>query len=461
MIRPLFTKGVFPVDPQLQVTAGAGMSVVLSEGFAFIDGVSYYNDGDLTIAVSAADGVLYRKDAIMIRVNEAGRIANATLIEGTPAESAVAPGITWDADYKDICLAIINVDAGITTIVDTHITDTRLEPDLCGVAAPYLVPDTSGWLATWEAEFLAWFATAQSVISEDAAGQLLNLITAITADSLGALAYGNAKILTASELAQLRINAEIHVPTYGYGGREIPFTWAEIQTKVQAGDFSGIRVGDYKDIIINGTFYDYAASASKTLTNETVRMEVAGIDTYIGFGDTEIGHHIDFISKDCVPIYLMYNPTATNSGSFIGSALFSTLNHASNGLITILPSDVAAVLIQKRANTETKTGTSPSGSAWNDIGKIWVPMEREVFGQNLWSETSYGGETPMRYPIFDGSMRHIVKKAGSAGSRVRWWLASTASGNSSAFCAIIENGIASVNTATSPILQVPLCFRVA
>ncbi|HMM30658.1 MAG TPA: hypothetical protein PKB13_02655 [Clostridia bacterium] len=250
---------------------------------------------------------------------------------------------------------------------------------------------------------------------------------------------------------------DIFVPNLEYGCREIPFTWAQISAKIISGDFSGIRNGDYKDIVIGGTYYDAASASNKTLTSQTVRM-IANINPYIGCGDTVIGNHIDFISRDCLSPMFKYNATNTNSGSFIGSALYTTLNGAS-GIVTLLPSDVATVIIQKRAATETKTGTTASGRAWNNVGKLWIPTEPEVWGRLIWCE-AYGNAQSIHYHIFKNSTRYLIKGAGNGGARCSWWTASSKVGSSVDFCAVSSTGVANTTTPDDVTIGVPLCFRV-
>lgn len=260
-------------------------------------------------------------------------------------------------------------------------------------------------------------------------------------------------------LAEIRAALGIPVPAYEYSGREIPYTWAEIQAKVQAGDYTGMRVGDYKDITVSGTFYDAAGDKDITI-DETARMELAGPNAYIGYGDTAIGPCADFISRDCLSPTLMYNSTATNSGAYVGSMLYTTLN-GERGIAALLPADVSAVIVSKRGLTEVKTAADASGWAWNDMGKLWLPTEQEVWGHAAWAEHGYGGGLSAQYLLFHGSLRHIIKGAGHGGSRIGWWCASSVAGSAANFCHVNKSGLSHSASATDAPVSVPLCFRVA
>lgn len=78
--------------------------------------------------------------------------------------------------------------------------------------------------------------------------------------------------------------------------------WKWIQARIKAGNFYGIHVGDY--IPFNCT------NSAKT----HIVAVVAGIDTYYKYGDQQVGHHIDFISKDLWPTYIQYNLANFNNG---------------------------------------------------------------------------------------------------------------------------------------------------
>lgn len=240
-------------------------------------------------------------------------------------------------------------------------------------------------------------------------------------------------------------------------GKELTESWANLQARIKAGNFSGIHIGDYKTITLT--------------TGEKLIMEVAGIDQYYKCGDTAIGHHIDFISRDCLAGTKQFNTTNTNNGTetepnpWRASALFSTLNNTVYGT---LPSDLKACIIQKRALLESRYAssgalTAPSGWAWNNMGNLWIPTEVEVFGTAHWSHHGYGtagGGCNLQYPIFKGGAKHIIKGAGNGGGRCHWWEASADSGNSSSVCYVDDYGNARSSAASSANIYAPLCFRI-
>ncbi len=83
-----------------------------------------------------------------------------------------------------------------------------------------------------------------------------------------------------------------------YGGNP----WAWIKARVQAENFEGLHVHDYIPVTCeNPGAY-------------VLKPEIAGINTYKGAGSPEIPAHIDFITKDCWPDTVTYNPVNYNNG---------------------------------------------------------------------------------------------------------------------------------------------------
>ncbi len=243
--------------------------------------------------------------------------------------------------------------------------------------------------------------------------------------------------------------------------KELTESWAALQARIQAGNFKGIHIGDFKTITLT--------------TGEKVVMEVAGIDQYHRCGDIEIGHHIDFISRDCLAGTKVFNDTNTNNGTaaepnpWRASKLFQTLNDEATGVIATLPGDLKPCIIDKRAMLESRysaAGALESSTvwAWNNMGKLWLPTEVEVFGNTFWSDCDAGwtggGGCNLQYPIFYGGAKHIIKGAGNGGGRCVWWEASARRQSATYACSVSGDGTAHANGATSGWIYAPLCFRI-
>ena len=228
--------------------------------------------------------------------------------------------------------------------------------------------------------------------------------------------------------------------------------WAWIKARITAVDYSGIHVGDYIPFLLGGT--------------ETIWAKVAGIDTYYRTGDTELGHHIDFISKDCMATAYKWNETDTNNGTAVNAApwMVSALKASLDGLVTSLPAGLQAVIKDKRAFLETRytsgsTLINSISNAWNNAGKLWVPTEYEIFGSINFGTKPFASGQAVQYPIFANSCKSRVKGKGHNGTRDTWWTATPYSGTATYCCTLATNGYSNV-ASTSTALCVPLCFRI-
>lgn len=153
---PLIKNGVFAGrSNSLQVipTNPADMSVQVSSGQAWISGYSYINDEALTVTIDPADGALNRIDLIVVQWSNEDREIKAAYKKGTAAVNAIAPSVQNDDNIKELCLAEIDVLAGLTSIKEQHIRDTRTNTDVCGwVTALIEQADTSTLYTQWEAK---------------------------------------------------------------------------------------------------------------------------------------------------------------------------------------------------------------------------------------------------------------------------------------------------------------------
>ena len=222
----------------------------------------------------------------------------------------------------------------------------------------------------------------------------------------------------------------LEAATYSYG-KEITMSWAELSAKIKSEDFTGLHIGDYKDIVLS--------------TGEEVRVDLSGFNTYINAGDTPIltAPHLCFTFRDCLKTAYQMNSTNTNTGGYAASALAKTVNET---IYNTLPADLRAVMKEVRRLDNNK-GTW----AWASR-KLWLLQETEVFGRCNWSDGYDGGG--IQLPIFAHSYRHIVKGLGKGaaarGSRAYWWLASPEASSTTSFCYVNGYGNAdSVNASSS------------
>lgn len=187
--------GVFP-NPStgLQVIAGTGMTVNIKVGKAWIKGYYFANDADYTLQLDVADGVLKRIDRIGLRLDFLSREIVPVIIKGTFSSNPVAPALQRDADAYELALADVFINNGVISISQGNITDQRLNTALCGIVHGTVDQvDTStifnqyqSWFGDFtvekQADFDAWIASLQDLLSGDVAGNLAARITTLEGD---------------------------------------------------------------------------------------------------------------------------------------------------------------------------------------------------------------------------------------------------------------------------------------
>lgn len=197
-----FRNGVFATPASsLRVLQNEGMTVLVKEGAANINGRQFYEEIDRVLTVQAADASLDRIDTVVLRLNleQSALSIDLYIVKGTAAATPVAPGLTRNASVWELGLANLFIAKGVTTVTQERITDTRMDSDRCGVVASIIgdtdttayyaqigadlaafkagaQADFTGWSTAQKAAFGAWFADVRETLGDDAAGTLLNMI---------------------------------------------------------------------------------------------------------------------------------------------------------------------------------------------------------------------------------------------------------------------------------------------
>lgn len=174
-----FTTGIF--NGGLIVKKGAsGMSLVVGQGDANINGYRYTNDDDLNLTLNIGDAQYSRIDNVFLRLNLDERKINILIDEGIPSSSPVARDPQRTSLLYDLVLARINIPAGATEINNTMIEDTRFNDSLCGIVVGAVEQiNTTDVFAQYEAYFNDWFENLQTQLDGDVAGNLQNQINNI------------------------------------------------------------------------------------------------------------------------------------------------------------------------------------------------------------------------------------------------------------------------------------------
>lgn len=146
----------------------ANMSVDVSSGKGWINGWWYRNTEELNLPIALADGVLNRKDIVVLRWGNAERDMWLQVLQGEPSGEPIAPEIVRNADYYDLKLCEIDIPAGISRITQSLITDTRLDNNVCGLVTGLVDQiDTTELYLQFNAQFNAWFSALQEQFEGD------------------------------------------------------------------------------------------------------------------------------------------------------------------------------------------------------------------------------------------------------------------------------------------------------
>ena len=156
------------------------MSIDVSTGQAWINGWWYRNDETLNMPIALADGILNRKDIVVLRWGNAERDMWLQVLQGEPSIEAIPPVIRRDADYFDLELCEIDVPAGTSKITQALIKDTRLDNNVCGFVTGVVDQiDTTALYLQFNAQFNDWFEAVKEQFEGDVPQILQSQIDAL------------------------------------------------------------------------------------------------------------------------------------------------------------------------------------------------------------------------------------------------------------------------------------------
>ncbi len=308
------------------------------------------------------------------------------------------------------------------------------------------------------------------------------------------------KVLTVTDVGTLKYETSsaedmrtvASISNYTYNGTDLRTKFADeinvsyggnvaswIQNRIRSGNYDGLYIGDFISF--------------DTTDGQHIRLQIAGIDTYTGYGNTgqETGHHIDFISMDC--LYnntTSWNMTKYNNGlsnehaQFLTSNLYAYINslairvpdgtgsnppsmpvdYTNSGIYSILPTELKNVIIPKHMMTPIRytSGILLSddvGYSWRDM-RVWLPYEQEILGGAAFSSRNGYSDTFIQYPLFIGNSKARAKYNGYGDpDKVTYWLASVVGGNSmEAVCMTSQGYVAKMESDSA--YWMPICVRI-
>ena len=147
-----------PVDNGLKVTqrgTGANMSVDVSAGGGWANGLSFWSTDTINLAIASAHATYTRLDYIVVRADFVTKEARLYVKQGVPAAAPVEPVLDKAAaPYYEVPLALITVGPAVASIVHADINDRREfingAPAVCR-----MVKNTSGQ-TLYPGQIVAW-----------------------------------------------------------------------------------------------------------------------------------------------------------------------------------------------------------------------------------------------------------------------------------------------------------------
>ena len=248
----------------------------------------------------------------------------------------------------------------------------------------------------------------------------------VTLDSLAdATLSKNSQVFIGNKYKTTLEKLEGYFNPYGslsYGGRNLltvlgvsSFAAAisALKARADAGNFAGLRPGDYLDIpslTINGT------TITSNISTKNLRIAIHDFDYFYRAGDSDMTtHHIVMGFENC-PILGQMNATNTNEGGYEASQMCEDLDGTNAYWKTALTN----------AGIPLKTVKLLVETAKNNWGwyahTVFLPSTNMVYGHRAWAENEYGWAAngqPMQLALYKAAPWKRIKFYN--GSRYWWW----------------------------------------
>ena len=244
---------------------------------------------------------------------------------------------------------------------------------------------------------------------------------------------------------------------YAYSSDFNANTWNQISSASQRGlALTMWNVGAAKTIHLQGTI-------GTLYVNQDVQAFIIGINhnsakegtnrIHIQIGKNTSGNLIAFCDNQYSNTvssigYFSMNSDATNIGGWNATQMKNTILHSeispsntgSNTFMSVLPSDLRAVM-QSCIKYTDNTGGGSDNASYVTATTEYLPLlaEFEVFGiRNVANSTEQNYQA--QYDYYKAGNARIFNGAGAQISAVYWWLRSPYSGNALIFCNVNDDG---------------------
>ena len=208
--------------------------------------------------------------------------------------------------------------------------------------------------------------------------------------------------------------------------------------------------------------FDYVP---ETIGSDEIPMILGGFDLDAECTDTEQAPGLFFHMGKVVGQGTQWNTTNTNQGNATNAAPYMVSNiktYLDGTLLPLFPSTMRAHMGNRRNLLETRytagsTLTDSTNWAWNDLGRLWLLSEIEVYG-HLQMAGPRTGAADTQWPIFKRTKDRIRRDVD--GTRRSWWLLSVMAGSSTYCCNVYGTGNANHGNASNSGVAVAAGFKV-
>lgn len=167
----IFTKGVLQnYGDAFVVKAGIGMTVNVQSGKAFFsDGKFIENTATEVLTLEQADTILNRIDRVVLSKDTSNGVRTAKLIikKGELASKPTPPVLINDLQHEELCIANVFVKSKTSVILQSDITDTRFDGNVCGIVTGAIEQlDLSEAFSQYQAQALNSLLTNQKTFDD-------------------------------------------------------------------------------------------------------------------------------------------------------------------------------------------------------------------------------------------------------------------------------------------------------
>lgn len=132
------SSGIYAGDSQFPISLTEGLGFTIGKGLAFMrydnaEGFTLYSKEAVSFTLDSADTALPRIDRVVLQWQEAKNAVSLVVKKGTPSSTPSAPARSTTPREYELVLFDIRINANVTILTSSMVTDQRLNESLCGL----------------------------------------------------------------------------------------------------------------------------------------------------------------------------------------------------------------------------------------------------------------------------------------------------------------------------------------